>query len=250
MNLQEAHIHSSLEAGGPPTLDLVATLYLPDGPADGAKAPGLIVGHGAGSRRDSHAEFCEVACSEGFVVLGLDSRGHGDSSGLADGPLELDLQAAASFLRDHPAVDGDRICYRGSSMGGFYGLKAAPGAGFAALTLVCPADQNTLLAAIDRYSGPEKSAPSDPTPRWDIAAMRRYFERQDTRVLAGEVTCPVLLIHARGDETVPFEHSLALTEALPGDTTFFALAGGSHTSAQHDPRVHRQTVRWMMEQIA
>ena len=53
--------------------------------------------------------------------------------------------------------------------------------------------------------------------------------------------CPVLLVHARGDEVVPIGHSLGLAAHLAGDATLVALAGGSHTSAQHDPAVHRLT---------
>ena len=43
---------------------LAATLYLPDAPPAGSPAgllPGLVVGHGAGSRRSHHADFCEAA---------------------------------------------------------------------------------------------------------------------------------------------------------------------------------------------
>lgn len=106
----------------------------PDEPGNDVRprAPGLVVGHGAGSQAARHEEFCREACRQGFVVLALDFRGHGNSMGTGDGPLEQDVLAAVHFLRDHPAVDGQRICYRGSSMGGFYGLKAQPEAGFAA----------------------------------------------------------------------------------------------------------------------
>ncbi len=96
------------------------------------------MGHGAGSRRESHDEFCRAACAGGFAVLAVDLRGHGESAGCADGPLELDLIAAAQHLRQPPEVDGERLCYRGSSMGGFYGLRAAVAAGLSALALLCP----------------------------------------------------------------------------------------------------------------
>jgi dipeptidyl aminopeptidase/acylaminoacyl peptidase len=257
-----------------PTLELAARFYLPstrreNGTAH-ALAPGLVVGHGAGSRASRHAEFCRAACEAGFAVLALDFRGHGDSTGRGDGPLELDVLAAAHFLRRHPAVDPRRVCYRGSSMGGFYGLKAAPDAGFAALVLLCPASQATMLAAIDTElppaapldtEAPDTGAPSSTKAsgdaqrpaggytRWDIPRLRAYFEREDTRLLATQVDCPVLIVHARGDQTVPFEHSLDLVRCLRGDTTLLALAGGSHTTAQHDPAVHAYSLAWLRERI-
>lgn len=107
---------SAREEGLKPDLRLAALLYLPAGldpaPADAAaQAPGLIVGHGAGSRASRHAEFCREACRRGFAVIAPDFRGHGDSEGRADGPLEQDVLAAAHFLRSLPGVDAANICY-------------------------------------------------------------------------------------------------------------------------------------------
>ena len=38
-------------------------------------------------------------------MLALDFRGHGDSEGLADGPMEQDVLAAVRILRQMPDVD-------------------------------------------------------------------------------------------------------------------------------------------------
>jgi dipeptidyl aminopeptidase/acylaminoacyl peptidase len=259
------HLLSAHEKGLPPDLELAANLYLPSGqaPDQALPAPGLVVGHGAGSRASRHEEFCLAACRQGFAVLALDFRGHGDSAGSGDGPLELDILAAARFLREYPAVDPLSICYRGSSMGGFYGLKAAPEAGFTALVLLCSAGEDTMLAAI-RQDGfaeapPDTEAQDDPQhraeapqnamTRWDTPRLRTYFELQDSRSLAARIDRPVLLIHARGDKQVPFEHSLTLARHLRGDTTLVALAGGSHTTTQHDPAMHSYSLAWLWERI-
>ncbi|MCL5734191.1 MAG: alpha/beta fold hydrolase [Actinobacteria bacterium] len=248
---------SAAAPGESPSVELAATLYLPRASDDAAGwsardatpgVPGLIVGHGAGSRRTRHLEFCQEACSRGFAVLGLDFRGHGESDGLVDGPLELDLYAAATYLRAHPAVDPEAICYRGSSMGGFYGLKAAPHACFAAMALICPATEPVLLHALDEWEEAPEAEGSHET-RWDVPKLRHYLEKQDCLVLAQTVKCSVLLIHARDDEVVPFTHTLLLTQSLPVDTTLLALAGGTHTTAQHDPCIHRQTIDWLIRQL-
>ena len=142
--------------GGTPTapIDLVATLYQPAPAADPGASPrhslpGLIVGHGAGSSRVRHDRFARSACAAGMVVLALDFRGHGDSGGTLDGPGELDLVAAAAYLRGLDAVDPVRVCYRGSSLGGYFGLQAAPLAAFAAMALLCPATEAVMLGALD-----------------------------------------------------------------------------------------------------
>jgi len=264
MVIGDIHLRSFAEDGA--AVQLAATLYLPP-LSSHERVPGLIVGHGAGSRRGNHDEFCRVACLGGFAVLALDFRGHGDSGGQADGPLERDILSAADHLRGLPFVDAERICYRGSSMGGFYGLKSAAEARFAALVLLCPASEGVILEAIDeaekeesarttlesssreRRESPREAtgeSPGDSTgPAWDRDGLRRYFLAEDSLLLAAGVQSPVLIVHARADEVVPFEHSLHLTEALAGPATLMALPGGSHTSAQHDGEVHRQTLEWL-----
>ena len=189
------------------------------------------MGHGAGSRRGRHDGFCREACAQGFVVLALDFRGHGDSGGRGDGPLEQDIFAAVDLLRSHPRVDPERVCYRGSSMGGFYGLKAAAQARFAALALLCPASEGVILDALDDKQGgvspraAARSSPEDAPPRWDTAALRSYFQRQDSVRLASQVECPVLLVHARGDDVVPLGHSLRLCRHLAHRDDFAPIGG-------------------------
>ena len=45
---------------------------------------------------------------------------------------------------------------------------------------------------------------------------------------------PLLLIHARGDEVVPYSHSEKLYERAAEPKRLVLLEGGHHRSAQHD----------------
>jgi pimeloyl-ACP methyl ester carboxylesterase len=157
-------------------------------------------------------------------------------------------------------------------MGGFYGLKAAPTAEFTAMVLLCPANETTMLEAIDRddvvdsredTERPDARTPDtgDPAPsehthpatnptRWNKPRLRTYFQHQDSRDLARLVTCPVMLVHARGDAVVPLAHSQRLAEHLGGESRLVALEGGSHTSAQHDPLVHLCSLEWLSHKMA
>jgi len=235
----EVTLAASLTANGNQTIALAASLWLP--PEHFAVPhPGLIVGHGAGSCRANHQEFCEAACAKGFAVLAFDFRGHGESEGRSDGPLEEDVLAAVRYLGSLPAIVANRLCYRGSSMGGFYGLKAATIAEFAALALLCPASEDVVLSLTEE---------AEDSPSWDIQGLRAYFQRQDSRELARQVRCPTLLVHARNDDVVPFQRSLVLSEHLAGETTLVALPAGGHTGPQHDPRIHSLTVDWLLSRL-
>lgn len=249
-------LSSARDEGLVPDLELAGRLYLPvprEPRTAAQKAPGLVVGHGAGSRAANHEDFCLEARRHGFAVLAFDFRGHGDSQGSGDGPLEKDILAAVRFLRAHPAVDPGLMCYRGSSMGGFYGLKAAPQARFTAMTLLCPAGEDVILDALedreDTESAPDTERSPSSATRWDRPRLRAYFERQDSTQLAARVDCPVLLVHARPDARVPFAQSLLLAQHLRTDTTLLALERGGHTSAQHDPAMHEYTTTWLRDRV-
>ena len=233
--------------GGP---IIAATLYLPAEASPGQPSrPALVVGHGAGSRRVRHQVFAREACLAGFIVLAIDFRGHGDSTGLLDGPVEEDILAAAALLRSHPLVDGRRICYRGSSMGGYYGALAAPDADFAAVALICAADGPIMLHALDEKRDWAQAEASGLVARLDEPALRAYFEAHDVLAAAEYIECPVLLIHTREDQLVPAQLSLDLAARLAGETHLLLLPGGDHSSAQGTPAVHRLVVEWLLKKV-
>ncbi len=233
---------------------LAATLYLPTehGPP-AASPPGLIVGHGAGSRRGRHQRFCSIACEEGFAVLAIDFRGHGESVGDLDGPAEKDILAAADRLRQDPRIDGDRLCYRGSSMGGYYGVLAAAAADFAAAALICPANEQVLLSGLMRAeSDDQRQALADRglELRVHLPEMREHLKSHPILGAAHLVRCPVLLLHARCDEVVPLADVLSLADALSGPVDMWIRPGGDHSSLQGSDEMHRAVVRWLSAQVA
>jgi pimeloyl-ACP methyl ester carboxylesterase len=101
------------------------------------RAPTVILLHGGGQTRHSWSGAMERLLGEGYHVINLDARGHGESDWAADGDygfdaLAGDLRAVVATLPRAPALVG-------ASMGGATGLyvvgtSAAPIA--AALVLV------------------------------------------------------------------------------------------------------------------
>lgn len=236
-------------AGAPPLL--AASLFLPaDAHPGGVRLPGLIVAHGAGSRRARHRGFCFEACHTGFAVLSVDFRGHGDSGGLADGPLECDILAAVNLLRSHPLVDPQRIGFRGSSMGGYYGIRAAIDADFAAAAVLCPANEEVMLRALEKKHEWSQPSADGLEARLDDQALMEFYRHHRLLDDAEKVRCPVLIAHARDDERVPFRHSLDLAAALGDEADLWLFPEGSHASLQSSPAMHRRVLAWLRDRLA
>src|SRR5690348_16891984 len=103
-------------------------LWLPDeamGSMRDGPVPAVIVLHGAGSRKENHADFARAATAYGFAALTFDNRGHGETGGDLDATVIDDLGALARMLAERPEIDGERIGARGSSMGGLMALHLA-----------------------------------------------------------------------------------------------------------------------------
>src|ERR671916_1549411 len=94
-----------------------------DAPA-GTPWGGLVILHGAGSRKENHADMAEAAVRAGLAVVRFDMRGHGETGGMLDGRAIDDVAAAAALL-----PPGLPVALRGSSMGGYLALVAAAAGG-------------------------------------------------------------------------------------------------------------------------
>lgn len=87
----------------------------------------VVLLHGAGSTRANVLDHLAVLSRNGYGVLALDARGHGDSDGRAmdfGWWGERDVAGAVTFLAAQPGVEPDRIAAVGMSMGGEEALGA------------------------------------------------------------------------------------------------------------------------------
>lgn len=217
----------------PPQLGRTAGLawarFLPDRPPRGA----ILVLHGAGSCKESHFDFCRAARAEGFAALAFDVRGHGESEGdLGAGVLD-DLAAMAGEL---PA--GVPLALRGSSMGGYLAIVGAAHVGARAIVAICPAPAEGLLRGLraGRFDF-----------RADHPALSAFLSEHDDLHEASAWTGGLLLLHAEGDESVPYTHSVALDTAAvdAAPRRLILLPGGHHRSIQHDPELQAEALRWL-----
>jgi pimeloyl-ACP methyl ester carboxylesterase len=197
-------------------------LFLPAGEPD----VGVVIMHGAGSAKESHFDFGRGCRDEGMAALAYDARGHGRSEGVFGPGAINDALAMIERLREHVP----RIALRGSSMGGFTAIHAAARAPVApsAVVAICPAPEDSLLRLL-RSEEPLRFECDVPATRKWLASMDLY----EAAAALGPETA-LLLLHARGDEQIPFTVSEDLVAAAREPKRLLLLPGGHHRSLQHD----------------
>lgn len=160
-------------------------------------------------RADLMLELARIPVSV-FIV---DYRGYGRSAGRpGERGLYRDARAAWRYLREEERVDADRIVILGKSLGGAVAVDLA--------TEVKPAG---LIVESSFASVPAMAAEHYPfIPRWLIRT------RLDSLSKIGGVDCPVMVIHSRADEIVPYEHGRLLFDAAPADKRFYEVENAGH----------------------
>lgn len=68
--------------------------------------------------------------------------------------------------------------------------------------------------------------------------LLREAARLDVRSLAPKVSCPTLVLHARGDARIPFEEGRLLASLIPG-ARFVPLPGRNHIILENEPAWHQ-----------
>ena len=211
-----------------PAFSLAHALDRPDGAAWG----GLVILHGAGSRKENHADMARAATAAGLVALRYDMRGHGETGGRLDARALDDVAAAAALL---PA--GLPVALRGSSMGGYLALAAAAATGAAAVVAICPASAPQLARGL-RDGELEMDA--------DVPGLEALLAANPLEPALDALTAPVLIQHAAADERVPVAGSRALATRLRHPASRLDVSpGGDHRSVQHDPAAQQAALAWL-----
>jgi uncharacterized protein len=204
----------------------------------GAPECGVVILHGAGSAKESHFDFARGCRADGIAALAFDARGHGGSHGQF-GPSAIDdvLEMVALLRRRVGSV-----ALRGSSMGGFQAIHAAAAdPSVSSVVAICPAPESSLRRML-RSDEPLRF-------RCDVPATERWLESLDLYDAAGRLgsETSLLLLHARGDEQIPWTVSEELHAAAHEPKRLLVLPGGHHRSLQHDMELQALSRRWILD---
>jgi alpha-beta hydrolase superfamily lysophospholipase len=197
---------------------------------------GILILHGAGSCKESHHDFARAAVAGGFAALSFDQRGHGESAGPMDGRALSDVAGMAGLLRQRMEPEAP-LALRGSSMGGYLAIVGAPLAGVQAVVAICPASAQGLARGL---SSGELNFEAD---REAVGALLSAHDLDDA---VTALRCPLLILHAEGDERVPVQQSRELAERFAHPSSrLVTVPGGHHRTVQHDPECNALALRFL-----
>jgi uncharacterized protein len=199
---------------------------------------GVVILHGAGSAKESHFDFARGCRDDGIAALAYDARGHGYSGG-SFGPGAIDdALGMVELLRAH----APRVALRGSSMGAFQAIHAgARDPAVCAVVAICPSPEDGLLRFLRSGRALEFEC--------DVEACKPWLESlnlsEATASLGPETA--LLLLHARGDEQVPYAVSEHLYEVAREPKRLLLVPGGHHRSVQHDLELQAVTRKFIRD---
>lgn len=178
----------------------------------------LLFFHGNAGNISHRLESIEIFHRLGLSVLIVDYRGYGRSGGSpSEAGTYLDAAAAWRHLTvERGIAPGDVVVFGrslGASIAAHLAREAASGPG--ALILESP-----MSSAPDMAQSAYPFLPARWLTRF-LYATRRYVTAVD---------CPVLVIHSRDDEIIPFAQGRSVFEAAPQPKRFLELQGGHNTS--------------------
>lgn len=181
--------------------------YLPRPESRGA----VLFLHG-NSRNISHEiATLEILHGLGYAVLALDYRGYGRSQGRpSEAGLYRDARAGYWHLRLSRGLDPSAIIVHGRSLGG------GPAAWLATREAVAGLVLESTFSSLPEVA--QHHYPNLPVPWF----LRTRFE---TARRLPRVCAPVLVIHSRDDEVVPFAHAQMLFAAAPADRRLVEMRG-------------------------
>jgi pimeloyl-ACP methyl ester carboxylesterase len=192
----------------------------------------LLVCHGTGGNIMYVLDTIELFQGLGLNCLVFDYRGYGRSAGRpTEAGTYLDAQGAWDWLVREKHVPPEGIIVFGHSLGGSIAAHLAgrvrPGG------LV-------IEGAFTSY----RDMGAHLYPYLPVRPFARF--RYDTRAYLREVRCPVLVIHSREDELVPFKFGLRLFEAAPEPKQFVEIRGGHiDGSLVSRPAYEEAWTRWL-----
>ena len=179
----------------------------------GREKRGLVLFfHGNAGNIGHRLDYLRMFHDLGLATLIIDYRGYGRSSGTpSEEGSYLDAEAAWQHATKVLGLAPDRIVIFGESLGGAVAAKLAEGH-----------RPGALILASTFTSVPDLGAELYPWLPVRLLARIHY----DTLNRLPRIACPLLVVHSRNDDVIPFAHGRRLFEAAGTTKQFLEIDGG------------------------
>lgn len=172
----------------------------------------VLLFHGNAGNIGHRLDYLRLFHDLGLATVMVDYRGYGRSSGSpSEAGTYLDAEAVWRHATQVLGVPPGRIVVFGESLGGGVATRLA--------TTHRPA---ALVLASTFTSVPDMGAELYPLLPVRLLARIRY----DSLGRLAQLACPLLVIHSRNDDIIPFAHGRRLFEAARPPKQFLEIAGG------------------------
>ncbi len=180
-------------------------------PSDNAHGTLLFFHGNAGNishRLDSIAIFNRMRLN----VFIIDYRGYGQSQGqVTETGTYRDAEAAWSYLVETRGIDANKIVVFGRSLGSSIAAWLA--------------SQHTPAGLILESSF--SSVPSMAQRLYPFLPVKWLAKfSYDTRQYVSNIACPLLVVHSKNDEIIPYAEGRLVFDAAPADKQFLDIRGG------------------------
>jgi 2,6-dihydroxypseudooxynicotine hydrolase len=225
---------------------LPAYFRRPDGPGP---HPCVIMVCGLDSVKEQETEWEETLLKRGMATLSFDGPGQGEMwHRMKMRPdYEAAVVALVDYLETRDEIDAARIGLLGHSMGGHFGARAA-------------AREQRLAAAV-LLAGFFELRPWDEMSVFMRAGLQHIFgaaseaeARELARQLtlegvAGDVRCPLLIIHGAKDTLLSLEEAQRLAAATTCPTELLVFPEGNHACNNIVYKVHPAAADWLADRL-
>lgn len=168
----------------------------------------ILFSHGNAEDLGNVVPFMRQFHLLGYSVLMYDYRGYGTSEGSPSArKVHQDIKAAYRWLVDEKKIAPERIIAHGRSLGGAPATWLAAHHQVGGLVI-----ESTFVSAFRVKT------------RWPLLPWDKFNTLRQIK----KTTCPVLIMHGRDDEVLPFWHAEKLYAAAPGEKMHLWIDGGHH----------------------
>lgn len=209
----------------------------------------IIIVHGYTGSRAVSTQFIDIFTDEGYNVLLIDQRRHGQSEGryTTYGFYEkYDVQTWVNWLVEQHGKDTE-IGLHGQSLGGGTVLEYLSIAAPQVKLVIADCPYSDLTDLMKYQITKLNKVPSVPFFRWVHNRIRKKagfsFEQVSPIRSVRESHLPVMFIHGTNDTYVPTRMSQEMYDVKPGPKRLVLIDGAIHANAYHiGPLKYRQEI--------